>query len=120
MRGPDWHATGLFVGRIRNFESPAVTNLKPMNALNALVFAALGAAMKILPKAFPSLFPPTRSDQDSARALWLAFMGAVQITVAVGFIVRAHFIPMGLRLVSMVPAGSGTLALPSPRGVTTR
>lgn len=91
-----------------------------MNALNALVFAAFGAVMEILPRAFPSLFPPTRSDQDSARALWLAFMGAVQITVALGFVVRAYLVPMSLRLVSMVPAGSGTLALPNPRGVTTR
>lgn len=76
--------------------------------------------MEILPRAFPSLFPPTRADQESARALWLALMGAVQITISVGFIMSAHVVPFALRLVSMVPAGSGTLALPVPRGVTTR
>jgi hypothetical protein len=54
-----------------------------MNALDALVFAALGAVMEILPKAFPSWFPPTGSDQASARALWLALMGVVQISIGV-------------------------------------
>jgi hypothetical protein len=91
-----------------------------MNALNALVFAALGSAMEILPKAFPSWFPPTGCDQASARAIWLALMGAVQISVGVGYIVRAHVIPFVHGIVSVGPAESGTLALPSPRGVTTR
>jgi hypothetical protein len=91
-----------------------------MNALNALVFAAFGAAMEILPKAFPSWFPPTGSDQASARAIWLLFMGAVQISFGVGFIVRAHVVPFVHGILSVVPGESGTLALPNPRGVTTR
>jgi hypothetical protein len=91
-----------------------------MNALNALAFAALGSLMEMLPKAFPSWFPLTGSDQASARALWLALMGAVQISVGVGFIVRAHVIPFVQGIRSMVPAESGTLALPNPRGVTGR
>jgi hypothetical protein len=91
-----------------------------MNALNALVFAALGSAMEILPKAFPTWFPSSGSDQASARAIWLLVMGAVQITVGVGFIVRAHVVPFVHGILSVVPAGSGTLALPNPRGVTIR
>ena len=97
-----------------------MTNLIQMNALNALAFASLGLVMEILPKAFPSLFPPTRADQDSAKALWLTLVGAVQITIAVGFVVRAYMVPFGFRLLSMVPVDSGTLALPNPRAVTTR
>jgi hypothetical protein len=44
----------------------------------------------------------------------------VQISVGVGYIVRAHVIPFVHGIVSVGPAESGTLALPSPRGVTTR
>jgi hypothetical protein len=91
-----------------------------MNALNALVFAALGSVMELLPKAFPSWFPPTGSDQASARALWLALMGAVQISVGLGFLVRAHVVPFAYRVLSLVPSESGTLALPNARGVTGR
>jgi hypothetical protein len=92
-----------------------------MNALNALVFTAFGSAMEILPKVFPSWFPPTGSDQASTRALWLALMGAVQISIGVGFIIRAHLVPAVYRLISSVPAQeSGALALPGARGVTTR
>jgi len=91
-----------------------------MNALNALAFAALGSLMEILPKAVPSWFPPTGSDQASARALWLALMGAVQICVGAGFIMRVHVVPFVHGILSIVPAESGTLALPNPRGVTGR
>jgi hypothetical protein len=74
--------------------------------------------MEILPRAFPSWFPPTGSDQASARALWLAVMGVVQISVCFGFVVRSYFIPFGYRMLSLVPAtGSGALALPNPRVV---
>ncbi len=91
-----------------------------MNAANALIFAILGSLMEMLPKAFPSWFPPSGSDQASARALWLSFMGALQITVGVGFVLRYHVVPVALRLLSMVPSGSGSLALPSARSVTGR
>jgi hypothetical protein len=92
-----------------------------MNALNALAFAALGSVMEILPKMFPSWFPPTGSDQWSTRAVWLGLMGAVQITLGVGFIVRAHVVPFLFSIVSSAPAAeTGTLALPNPRGVNAR
>ena len=91
-----------------------------MNAVNALVFAILGSLMEALPKAFPWWFPPTGADEASARGLWLMFMGAVQISVGVGFIVRAHVVPFVHGILSVAPAESGALALPSPRGVTTR
>lgn len=92
-----------------------------MNALNALLFAALGSAMEALPRMFPSWFPPTGSDQSSTRALWLATMGAVQITIGLGFVINAHFVPLFFRIFSRARAtGAGTLALPSVRGVTTR
>jgi hypothetical protein len=92
-----------------------------MNALNAIVFAAFGSAMEALPRFFPSWFPPTGSDQSSARALWLSTMGAVQITLGVGFVVRAHFVPFFSRLFSTARATeAGALALPNARGVTAR
>jgi hypothetical protein len=92
-----------------------------MNALNALVFAALGSVMEVLPSIFPSWFPPTGSDRSSTRALWLALMGVVQITLGVGFIVRAYVVPGFFRIVSRTPAAtSGTLALPHARGATVR
>jgi hypothetical protein len=88
-----------------------------MNILNAYAFAAFGAAMEILPRAFSSWFPPTNADQASCHALWLDLMGAVQITVGVGFIVRMQIIPAAYRVLSLVPArDQGPLALPSPRG----
>lgn len=92
-----------------------------MNVLNALIFAALGSVMEIVPRAFPSLFPPSGADQASGRALWLALMGTVQIALGFGFIIRTQVIPAALRIVSTVPAaGTGSLALPNPRGVTSR
>jgi hypothetical protein len=92
-----------------------------MNALNAILFAALGSAMEALPKLFPSWFPPTGSDQSSARALWLSLMGVVQIALGTGFILRAHVVPGFFRFFSSARATeSGTFAIPSSRGVTVR
>lgn len=92
-----------------------------MNAANALVFAAFGSLMEILPRAFPSWFPHTGADQASCRALWLLVMGAVQITMGVGFLVRARLLPATFRLFSSVPtAGTGSLALPEARGASSR
>jgi hypothetical protein len=92
-----------------------------MNALNAIVFAALGSAMEALPRIFPAWFPPTGSDQSSTRALWLGTMGAVQITLGVGFVVRSHFVPFFFRAFSSARAsGAGTLALPTAPAVTVR
>ncbi|HEY4990319.1 MAG TPA: hypothetical protein VII09_10955, partial [Opitutaceae bacterium] len=79
------------------------------------------SVMEIVPRAFPSLFPPSGADQASGRALWLALMGTVQIVLGFGFIIRTQVIPAALRILSAVPAaGTGSLALPSPRGVTSR
>jgi len=92
-----------------------------MNVANALAFAILGSLMEILPRAFPSWFPPSGSDVASSRALWLAVMGAVQITLGVGFLATAHAYPLVSRLFSRVPAReAGTMSLPQARGVTIR
>jgi hypothetical protein len=92
-----------------------------MNVLNALIFAALGSVMEIVPRAFPSFFPPSGADQASGRALWLALMGGVQLALGLGFIFRTQILPVALRIISTVPvAGTGSLALPNPRGVTSR
>jgi hypothetical protein len=107
-----------------NFETvnrPLLLTTSPMNALNSIVFAALGSAMEALPRIFPSWFPPSGSDQSSTRALWLATMGAVQITIGLGFVVRAHFVPLVVRIFSTARTSeAGTLALPSARGATVR
>ena len=77
--------------------------------------------MEILPKIFPSWFPPTGSDQSSTRALWLTLMGAVQIAIGLSYIVRAQVIPAFLRVFSSARATeAGTLALPNPRGAQVR
>lgn len=89
-----------------------------MNILNALAFAVLGSVMEILPRALPSWFPPTNADQASCRALWLDLMGAVQITLGAGFVLRTHVVPILVRIFSTVPAVEpGTLVLPNPRVV---
>ena len=92
-----------------------------MNAFNALIFALIGTVMEFLPGAFPSWFPRTGADYSSAHALWLGFMGAVQIGLGAGYIVRAHVVSLAVRVLSTGPAAdSGALALPSPRGVAGR
>jgi len=118
--GSDWHGVGLSGWRLRNCAPQIGTNTIEMNAANALIFAVLGSVMEMLPMAFPSWFPPSGSDQASARALWLSFMGAVQITVGFGFVVRFYVVPFGFRLLSLVPTESGSLALPNARSVSGR
>jgi hypothetical protein len=87
-----------------------------MNAANALAFALFGSLMEFLPRAFPSWFPPTGADASSCRGLWLAVMGAVQITLGVGFLATAHAYPLVSRLFSRVPAReAGTMVLPQAR-----
>ena len=92
-----------------------------MNGLNAAIFALIGGVMELVPRLFPSWFPPTGADQANARALWLAVMGVTQISLAAGFVIRSYVLPFTMRVVSSVPAGDrGTLALPNPRGVAGR
>jgi hypothetical protein len=89
-----------------------------MNDSNALIFSLIGTAMELLPKAFPSWFPPTGCDQSSARALWLCVMGAVQIGLGLAHFFRAHAVPAAARILSAVPDETrGPLALPRPRAV---
>ena len=90
-----------------------------MNTLNALTFGILGLLMEIVPVLFPSWFPRNSADQASARALWLGLMGAVQVAVAAGFLVRAYVFPMVARFAFLVPSGR-SLPLPVARGVTGR
>jgi hypothetical protein len=90
-----------------------------MNGVNAAIFALIGAGMELLPRLFPSWFPPTGGDQSNTRALWLAVMGVTQIGLAAGYGFRAYVVPFTLRVVSSVPATERTpLALPNPRGAS--
>jgi hypothetical protein len=92
-----------------------------MNLINALTFSAIGSLMEILPRVFPSWFPPTHADHASCQALWLDLMGAVQVALGVGYMLRAHVAPVVVRILSPGRDGEpGALALPSPRGVTGR
>jgi len=92
-----------------------------MNLANALVFAALGWVMEMIPKAFPSRFPHLGPDGSNARALWLGLMGALQLTIGLGFVIRAHLLPLASRLVSLAPAPQpGALALPNARSIPLR
>jgi hypothetical protein len=77
--------------------------------------------MELLPRVFPSWFPPNGADQSSARALWLGVMGFIQIGLGAGHIVRMHVVPFTMRVVSAVPAGDrDPLALPNPRAASGR
>jgi hypothetical protein len=97
-------------------EDPISNQVLPMNAINALAFAALGSLMELLPRAFPSWFPHTGADESSCRALWLSVMGATQITVGLGFLLTVHALPYFRRLFIRVPSTeSGTLVLTESR-----
>ena len=53
--------------------------------------------------------------------LFFALMGAVQVTIGAGFLVRSVALPVIYRLLAGNPANqSGSLALPSTRGVSAR
>lgn len=92
-----------------------------MNLFNAVVFSAIGGLMELLPRAFPAWFPPTHADQASCRALWLDLMGALQVTLGVGYLIRAHAMPALARLLSVAPDGEqGALALRAARGAAHR
>ena len=83
-----------------------------MNFLNAIAFSAIGALMELLPRAFPAWFPPTHADEASCRALWLDLMGAVQVTLGVGYLIRTQVMPALMRILSVAPEGEqGALAL---------
>jgi hypothetical protein len=60
-----------------------------MNNANAAGFVCLGLAMGMLPVLAPGWFPPAAIDGSSARALWLEFMGVLQLLVGGGFLLRA-------------------------------
>ena len=92
-----------------------------MNTRNALIFALFGSVMEILPAIFPSWFPRNCADQASARALWLGFMGEVQIALGAGYILQAQLLAILARSAALAPAGkSGSLALPAARGAAGR
>jgi hypothetical protein len=92
-----------------------------MNSSNAITFAIVGCLMEVLPHAFPSLFPPTGGSEASCRALWLTVMGAVQVSLGLGYLSMVHVSPVAGRLVARVPArGAGTLPLPSSQSLTVR
>jgi phosphate/sulfate permease len=90
-----------------------------MNALNALVFAAVGSAMELLPRLCPSLFPHGAAAETSSRALWVLVMGAVQIVIGLGFLFWSRVLPLSYRLVSAAHASHPALALaPAPTAPT--
>lgn len=117
-----WHAAGsvrsgepgAHLRGTRQFE-------KQMNLLNALIFAAVGSVMDLLPAVFPLWFPPNGADQSSARALWLDTMGVVQIALGVGYLVRTQILPAAVRLLLAAPAGNREqIALTNPHAVAGR
>jgi hypothetical protein len=92
-----------------------------MNGLNAAIFALIGGVMELVPRIFPSWFPPTGADQSNARALWLAVMGVTQLGLAAAYVIRSHLLPWTVRFAASVPAADrGALALPDPRVVPGR
>ena len=74
--------------------------LLTMNILNALCLAALGWFMEMLPKAFPSHFPSSGGDGSNGRAVWLAFMGSVEMTLGLGYLFRTQVLPGAVRILA--------------------
>ncbi|HEY1792801.1 MAG TPA: hypothetical protein VGG34_07775 [Opitutaceae bacterium] len=92
-----------------------------MNTPNTMILAALGMVMEALPRVFPAWFPPTGADQASARALWLAVMGGVEVAIAAGFLARLLALPLAFRLFRLVRAHEqASIGLPSARGISGR
>jgi hypothetical protein len=92
-----------------------------MNDLDALIFALLGSVMEFLPIVFPSWFPRSGADQSSARALWLGVMGATQVAIGAGYVIRAHVVPAVIRMFSATPGGDrSSVALSNSRAVAGR
>ena len=79
--------------------------LLKMNAANALIFAVLGSAMELLPRVFPGWFAHQGDNSGVARALWLSVMGAIQLGLGLGWVVRAHLVPLSVRVLSSAPVG---------------
>jgi len=88
-----------------------------MNFLNAMIFALMGTAMEVIPALFPSWFPRSSADQASARILWLGFMGAAQIGLGAGYVIRVHVLPAFASIISAVPSGE-SIPLPAARALT--
>jgi hypothetical protein len=63
-----------------------------MNSRNALIFVALGAAMRLLPQVAPQWFPATAFDGTSAAALWMMAMGTVQGVLGGWYLIRWHLV----------------------------
>ena len=93
---------------------------RQMNSLNALAFAALGLAMRVAPWALPASFPRTGAYESSTSALWMAFMGAVQVGIGVAYLSRAHVVPALVRLISSAPAEVRGAPVPAARGAAGR
>jgi hypothetical protein len=83
-----------------------------MNLTDSFVFAAIGSAMEALPRAFPNWFPHPAGDPTSRRALWLEFMGAVQITLCLAMILGARVLP-ALRRAFALASEDGQAAVPA-------
>jgi hypothetical protein len=112
-------AYALYSGLIPERKQTPDDQKEPMNAANALIFAVLGAAMELVPKAFPGWFLHLDGDCSGARELWLRVMGMVQIGLGLSHFVRTHFVPLSVRI--LAPAGgSEVLALSNTRSAAGR
>jgi hypothetical protein len=92
-----------------------------MNSIDSILFMILGAALEAIPRMFPGSFPHVGSDIGNSRALWLEFMGAVQIGLGIsGFLSLRVLpalrvpVPIGSEASSAVPC-AGAAGDPSPR-----
>jgi len=73
-----------------------------MNVKNALGFLFVGLAMKALPGLSPDWFPPTGADGTSASAIWLIWMGRIEILVG-GWYLFKHQARQTLRRLAASP-----------------
>jgi hypothetical protein len=92
-----------------------------MNARNALVFLFVGVAMRALPGLSPDWFPPTGADGTSASAIWLTWMGRIEIVVGGWYLLKHQARQSFRRLAATAPRpgnGAGvSLARARPDGL---
>ena len=91
-------------------------NKTTMNAKDAILFALLGAAMEVVPRAFPGWFPHSAGGAGNASAAWLMVMGAVQFAIGAGVLAGMAAVSGRLQALVQGRAHDG-LAVPAPRAV---
>ena len=67
---------------------------------SSLLFFLLGLGMTLAPRLVPQAFPANGLDGSSSRAVWLALMGALNLSVGLGYAASRAVAAIGARFPS--------------------